>query len=315
MNLFIIAPENRVSGGPELAHQLCNAINRLTDIQAYMCYVTTTKPYQLAVDIPAPTPYLMYETTHATDLSIVNSADSIVVVPEGLTPSMLMIPKAKKILWWMSVDNYIKSTNEDNLEYIRENTFLHLFQSYYSIDYVNRKIPGVKGLFLSDYINEAHGKFIYPAEFRHNIALYNPAKGYNELKPLIEKADWLDWVPIANMDVEKVVFMMQAGKIYIDFGEHPGKDRIPREAAANGCCVITNKKGSAAFTEDVPIPEQFKFDTPSSHLDEINSLMHKICDDFKTYQDMFSDYRVFIKSEKSLFEEDTIRFADYLKTI
>lgn len=314
MNVYIIAPENRVSGGPELAHQLCSVLNRLTDIKAYMCYVTTTNPFKVAVDTPAPAPYAIYNTSHINDISIANTPDSVVVIPEGLTPSMPMVQSAKKILWWMSVDNYIKSTNEMNLEYIRDNTFLHLFQSHYSIDYVKKKIPGVKGMYLSDYINEAHGQFIYPAEFRHNIALYNPAKGYNELKPLIEKADWIDWVPLANLPVEKMVLMMQAGKIYVDFGEHPGKDRIPREAAANGCCVITNKKGSAAFTEDVPIPEQFKFENPSSSLEEINSLMHAICDDFKSYQDMFSEYRDFIKAEKALFEEDVIKFADYLKT-
>ena len=314
MNIFIIAPENRVSGGPELAHQLCEALNRLTDNNAYMCYVTTSKPYQIAYDVPAPAPYKIYETEHVTDVSIVNSPESIIVVPEGLTPSMLLLPRAKKVLWWMSVDNYIKSTNEENLEYIRENSILHLFQSHYSVDYVNKKMPGVKGLFLSDYINEMHGKFIYPAEFRNNIALYNPAKGYKELKPLMDKANWLNWIPISNMEVEKVVLMMQSGKIYVDFGEHPGKDRIPREAAANGCCVITNRKGAAAFTEDFPIPDQFKFADPLSNLDEINSLMHKICDDFKTYQDKFSDYRSFIKTEKLLFEEGVIKFAEYLNT-
>lgn len=313
MNMYILAPENRVSGGPELAHQLCNALNRFTDIKAYMCYVTITKPYKIAMDVQAPVQYEIYETAHVTDVELVNNPDSFVVVPEALTPSMLLIPKAKKILWWMSVDNYIKSTNEENLDYIRTNVFLHLFQSYYSLDYVNKKMPGVNGLFLSDYINEAHGKFIYPAEFRQDIALYNPAKGYNELKPLIEKANWLNWVPIANLEVERVVLMMQAGKIYVDFGEHPGKDRIPREAASNGCVVITNKKGSAAFKEDVPIPEQFKFDDPSQNIDEINKLMHSICDDFKTYQDMFEDYRKFIKAEKDAFFNDVIRFADRLK--
>ena len=313
MNVYIIAPENRVSGGPELAHQLCSVLNRLTDIKAYMCYVTTTKPYRLAVDTPAPAPYSIYNTSHITNISIVNSSDSIVVVPEGLTPSMLMVPNAKKVLWWMSVDNYIKSTNEENLEYLRDNTFLHLFQSHYAIDYVKKKMPNVNGMYLSDYINEAHGQFIYPAEFRQNIALYNPAKGYDDIKPLIEKADWLDWIPLINLPVEKMVLLMQVGKIYVDFGKHPGKDRIPREAAVNGCCVITNKKGSAAFLEDVPIPELFKFDSPISQLEEIDLLMHKICSDFKYFQDMFTDYRTLIKSEKSLFENDAIKFADYLK--
>ena len=313
MNVYIIAPENRVSGGPELAHQLCSVLNRLTDIKAYMCYVTTTKPYRLAVDTPTPAPYSIYNTSHITNISIVNSSDSIVVVPEGLTPSMLMVPNAKKVLWWMSVDNYIKSTNEENLEYLRDNTFLHLFQSHYAIDYVKKKMPNVNGMYLSDYINEAHGQFIYPAEFRQNIALYNPAKGYDDIKPLIEKADWLDWIPLINLPVEKMVLLMQVGKIYVDFGKHPGKDRSPREAAVNGCCVITNKKGSAAFLEDVPIPELFKFDSPISQLEEIDLLMHKICSDFKYFQDMFTDYRTLIKSEKSLFENDAIKFADYLK--
>jgi len=313
MKIYVVAPENRVSGGPELAHQLCNAINRLSDSEAYMCYVTTTVPYRLAVDVPTPAQYSIYNTSYVIDPSEVNNEESVVVFPEGLTPSMLLAPKAKKVLWWMSVDNYIKSTNEENLDYIKNNTFLHLFQSYYSLDYVNRKLPGVNGLFLSDYINEAHGKFIYPAEFRHNIALYNPLKGYDELKPLIEKANWLDWVPLINMEVEKMVLMMQAGKIYVDFGEHPGKDRIPREAAANGCCVITNRKGSAAFDKDVPIPSGFKFDNPSDSLDAINMLMHSICDDFKTYQDMFSQYREYIKSEKDQFDRDVIRFIEDIK--
>ena len=314
MNVYIIAPENRVSGGPELAHQLCHALNELTDIKAYMCYVTTTKPYRLAVDVPAPISYSIYNTTHVTDTSIVNAPESVVVVPEGLTPSMLLVPKSKKILWWMSVDNYIQSTNEDNLDYIKNNTFLHLFQSHYSIDYVNKKIPNEKGLFLSDYINEAHGKFIYPAEFRNDTALFNPAKGYNELKPIIEKTNWLNWVPLINLGTEQMIVLMQSSKIYVDFGAHPGKDRIPREAASNGCCVITNKNGSAAFTEDVPIPERFKFADPLSSIEDINLLMHNICDNFRTYQDMFADYRNFIASEKEKFEEDVIIFADYLKS-
>ena len=313
MNVFIIAPENRVSGGPELAHQLCNAINRLTDIKAYMCYITTTKPYILAYDVPAPKPYEIYETEHITDISVMDSSDNIVVVPEGLTQCMPMITKARKVLWWMSVDNYIKSTNESNLDYIRCETFFHLFQSHYSIDYVNRVLPHAKGMYLSDYINEAHGKFIYPAEYRKNIALYNPAKGYNELKPLLDKASWLDWIPISNLEVERVVFLMQVGKIYVDFGEHPGKDRIPREAAANGCCVITNKKGSAAFNEDVPILEEFKFESPADSIDKINSLMHSICDDFKAYQDKFAEYRTFIKAEKDQFNQDVIKFVEYIK--
>jgi hypothetical protein len=48
--------------------------------------------------------------------------------------------------------------------------------------------------------------------------------------------------------------------VYIDFGNHPGRDRIPREAAAMGCVVITNRRGSAENDVDIPIPNFLKID-------------------------------------------------------
>ena len=39
----------------------------------------------------------------------------------------------------------------------------------------------------------------------------------------------------------------------MDFGFHPGQDRLPREAALLKNCIITNREGSAAFYKDVPI--------------------------------------------------------------
>ena len=37
-------------------------------------------------------------------------------------------------------------------------------------------------------------------------------------------------------------------------------NRIPREAAMCGCCVITNRNGSAANNVDVQIADKYKFD-------------------------------------------------------
>ena len=49
-------------------------------------------------------------------------------------------------------------------------------------------------------------------------------------------------------------------KVYADFGSHPGRDRMPREAALCGACVLTNRRGSANFAEDVPLPTLYKLD-------------------------------------------------------
>lgn len=316
MRIYILAPAHNTSGGPELAHQLCNAINRLSDIPAFMCYVDTDAPFDkaLACDVEAPVPYEIYHTDHVKSMEELDSPDSIIIFPEGLTLSMPYVLNARKMLWWMSVDNYIVSTGENNLDYIRQNVCLHLYQSYYAKDYVEKKIPQAQGMYLSDYINEEHGKFIYPAKFRQNMALYNPAKGYNELKPLIDKSSWLNWVPLVNLDIPHMILFMQTAKIYVDFGNHPGKDRIPREAAANGGVVITNTKGAAAFTEDVPIPDKYKFASPADQLDEIDILMHDICDNFEHHQSVFSDYRKFIAGERERFDSDTLRFLEVLRS-
>ena len=316
MTIYILAPQNQTTGGPELAHQLCHAINRMTDIPAYMCYVDLKAPFEdaLAIDCPAPKRYEIYKTTHVSDVSLLNREDAFVIAPEGLTLSLYCVPRSKKILWWMSVDNYISSTHESNLDYLRDNICLHLFQSYYSKDYVEKKFHGAKGIFLSDYINEAHGKFIYPANLRQNVALYNPQKGYDDLKPLIDYTPWLKWTPLLNLELEQMIFLVEAGKIYVDFGNHPGKDRIPREAASNGCVVITNKKGSAAYDQDVPIPSMYKFESPSDNLEKIDALLHDICDNFEIHQNNFASYRSFIKNEKARFDKDVLSFIEALST-
>ena len=318
MVIYILCPANRVTGGVELAHQLCCAINRLTEIKAYMWYtdIDNTTRETLVVNMPLPKDYLMYNTQcieGLDDFFKMDDTENVVVFPEGLTGYCRLLDNARKVLWWMSVDNYIKSTNESNLDELASEIMLHLYQSFYSKEYVERKIQGAKGMFLSDYINEQHGQFLYPAEYRQDIALFNPQKGFQNIEPLIEKADWIKWIPLIGMDREKMILMMQSGKIYVDFGNHPGKDRIPREAAANGCCVITNREGSAAFYDYVPIPDKYKFENTADSLDDINSLMHDICDNFKAHQIEFESYRNMIKSEKKKFDDAVIEFVDFLK--
>lgn len=315
MNIYILAPMNRMSGGAELAHQMCHAINALTDASAKMCYVDVSAPFDkaLCVDCQAPDAYGIYETSHTVDYDEMDLPGNVVVFPEGLTLSMRYVANAKKVLWWMSVDNYVISTKESNLEYIRDNVELHLYQSYYAQAYVKEKMGDVRGMYLSDYINDEHGKFLYPAELRQNIGLYNPAKGYDEITPLIEKVNWLKWVPLSGLDVPHMVLMMQSSKIYVDFGNHPGKDRIPREAAANGCCIITNKKGAASNNKDVPIPDKYKFDNPGKQIEEIDQFLKNVCENFKERQKDFSSYRDMIKGEKDKFYADIKTFVGTIK--
>lgn len=301
---YVVCSAGFASGGPELAHQLCYELNEL-GANAKMFYLSSGE-YQ-PVDMPALERYERYCTEHATELAEVERADAIMIHNESMTSFIPYYPKCRKILWWMSVDNYLKDAYKLPHKEIRKHVEYHLVQSQYAYDYVKNQI-GVdeeRILFLSDYIHEAFYKRYFPEGFRQNIVLYNPKKGLENLQPLIEMAPEVKWMPLINLDEEQLIKIMQIAKVYVDLGNHPGKDRIPREAALGGCCIITNKQGSAAFSEDVPIPEKYKFERFAEQYEDMKKLILDICNNFDVHSNDFDVYRKWISEERVRFTQDT----------
>jgi hypothetical protein len=77
------------------------------------------------------------------------------------------------------------------------------------------------------------------------------------------------------MTDEEVTSLLRRSRAYVDFGPHPGMDRLPREAALAGCVVITNREGAAAYDEDLPLPSMYKF--RSFDVGEIHALLVDVC--------------------------------------
>lgn len=311
MYFYILCPAECESGGPELAHQLCQILVGLGH-QAYMYYVRGGQ--KDPVDVDAAEKYRKYGTDHVRCMLELNM-DSVVIVPEALTTWIPEIPAGRKIVWWMSVDGYFTNTGGSNLNFLEEHVSYHLVQSHYAQNYLlnNTKISADKILYLSDYIGDSYGQFLFPVQYRQNMVLYNPKKGLADLYPLLTAIEGIKWVPLENMTEEQMIVMMQAAKAYIDFGPHPGKDRIPREAASCGCCVVTNKKGSAAFYEDVPIPDHYKFEDVQASYFEIAVLLKDICDNYESHFPDFAEYRKFIAGEKAQFIEDVRKMTDIFR--
>jgi hypothetical protein len=101
------------------------------------------------------------------------------------------------------------------------------------------------------------------------------------------------------MAQKEVIQLMSHAKIYIDFGNHPGRDRLPREAALLGCCIITGKSGSAKFYEDIPIDEKYKFEEKDENIEKILNCIQDILKDYETIVADFEQYRAIILDEKS----------------
>lgn len=310
--IYIACPREMFSGGPELAHQLCFELNQLHQ-PAKMLYYTTTG--QVTAWDVSDTVYARYQTDCALNHEEADQPDNILVIPETAIALYTDYTRCRIHIWWMSVDNYLEATTESQQNsfetMVRNNPqILHFVQSQYAFDYCKYtlNISQDRIHYLTDYINEAYLGELLPLPLHQDYIYYNPKKGLDIMEQLVNAYPDYHWVPIVNMNIEQIVKVLSVGKIYVDFGNHPGKDRIPREAASRGCCVLTNRQGAAANDKDIPIPDKYKFDNV---LSQFSAIMQTIDNILQNYPDAFRDfgrYRHQIRKERKQFQKEVENF-------
>lgn len=316
--IYVVCPAYNKTGGTELAHQLVYMIKKMGLNADIAYYNYGDNPMKIN---PA---FKIYTNTFVEIKDIVDSNQNIVILPEICMQYGKSLNNIQKCIWWMSVDNYtklhcinvayqhwgiwrtIKGILKGRLKMSPYSHFdeniNHLYQSEYAHDYLEKS--GIKkSRRLSDYLNEEYFNVDINTE-RNNAVLYNPKKGFKFTQKLIKAAPDINWVPLQNMTTDQVKETLLHSKVYIDFGNHPGKDRFPREAAACGCCVITGKRGSANFFEDVPIEDEFKFDEKRASLNDIVAQVKRCLTEYEKQSKKFEKYREFIKSEYNTFVND-----------
>lgn len=315
--IYVLCPAYSKTGGPELLHQLVNKMKKLN-------YNVKITYYNISANNNNYTneEYKKYIDEYIIEDDIVDDENNIIIFPEVYIKSSYKFKKIRKCIWWLSVDNYIKAYNfkecyrdkglkrtfikliKGDFYKINLNDFnYHLCQSYYAMDYL-KNIGINKCYYLSDYINSTF--FKNNEKLKNDNVLYNPKKGYEFTKKLIKFDNNLKWIPIKGLTTSQVGELLSTSKVYVDFGNHPGKDRFPREAAISGCCVITGKRGSASFYNDVMIEEEFKFDDVDSN---IPLIINKIKDCIKNYDYenlKFAKYKNKIINEEKEFEKNIL---------
>lgn len=321
--IYIVSPSNNKTGGTELLHQLCKSLND-NGANAFMCYYIEGKNASKLNPMPEAFKKYIHKFYFIDDID--DNSHNIIVLPEVCIGKHRKFKNIQKVAWWLSVDNYYAMLGRFNRlrkygflsfckhllinDYIRNNDIfkfnLHLFQSRYAQEFLLQNNIDKKQMSrLSDYINDDY-LVPFSKNDREDVVVYNPKKGFDFTKKLISSCNNIDFVPLINMTNEQVAQILRKAKLYIDFGNHPGKDRIPREAAISGCCVITNRRGSAQYFEDVKISDKYKFVDTDNNINEIANAIRNCIKNYIFCIDEFVEYRKMIQNEKTVFENDVV---------
>ena len=328
--IYVLCPVGIKTGGPELLHQLVYQINKISDKgKATIAYIGDPKRNK---------PVAEYKKYIGNDWIRVNQIDdkkeNLIIFPETFLSMFDKYKYSIKYIWWLSVDNYLNGSSiRFNLEskglfrtakaYLRgaikgytkqiKSADKNLCQSYYAEEFLRNKygILDNRIVYLSDYINDLYVNHSDESlsKDKQDIVLYNPKKGLEFTRKIIEKSknkNW-KWVPLIGLKNEQVKEYLETSKVYIDFGNHPGKDRFPREAAILGCCVITDKRGAANYFKDVPIADKYKYEDNDKNIPEIIQMIEYCIKNYSIARNDFEDYREYIKSEKAAFTDDVVK--------
>jgi hypothetical protein len=314
--VLIACPGNAMTAGPEAIHQLAADLIRLGHNAAVVYF-----PF--AEEFQTPEPYKKYGVPIARYRDV---AGDLIIFPEIVTTYALKVQHAQAGIWWMSVNNYTCVRYgyawRDKLRYLKNvakglrpiggikslRHLKHFAQSYYALDFLRSN--GITGQLLSDsipvYTSPAYLDqlpLLLSTASRSNTILYNPHKGKKVLQSLIAHFPEWHFFPLVGFNREQLAQQFLKSKLYIDFGHHPGKDRLPREAGIHGCCVITGLYGSAGNALDVNIPSAYKIDPRSPQfIEHFQAQVTHIFNHFEACGEEFTDYRSTIAQEQIEFD-------------
>ena len=340
--IYILAPANTFTGGPECLHQLAYYMSKIFKVKTLIYYLPNENKN------PVHKNFKHYKVNFTNIIE--DQKDNILIMPEHFMflKYGLKYSNIQKIIWWLSVDNYFgykfhyqnkkiirsiikipfniikifnKITNfyfgvftyQDYLKIFYNFSNLsqqeeikqastHLMQSYYAYDYLKDKIKN--SYFLFDFQNKKLLKSSKGFNKKENLVCYSHKS--NNFINLLNKLSNTKFIELKGFTSQQIIKIFKKSKIYIDFGYHPGKDKMPREAVLFNNCIITNNKGSAKNKFDIPIKNQFKFKQNYNELDIINSLIEILLKNYKKEVRKFSNYKKKVLDEEKVFKKQLL---------
>lgn len=246
MTIYILALHGVVTGGPEATHQLSDALIE----QGFDARLVYFKWQDLKDGLPREFPaytgfapeYAGYKAKLARALP--DEEGAVIVVPESACHLVPFWTKAKVLVWWLSVDNAFLALGHVNLNYLRRPNVYHASQSRYAEAFTQALQLRSLGM-LSDYtVDMTEYATPLPMEQRPKLVAMNARadKVIADLNAIGEELAARDpeirCVAVAGMSRADLAALFATARVYVDLGNFPGKDRMPREAASMGCASI-----------------------------------------------------------------------------
>ncbi|WOF22324.1 hypothetical protein N8K70_13145 [Microbacterium betulae] len=279
MTTYVYYPRGLATGGPEALHQLVDSLRRQGQ-DARLVPVPGTE------GAPRAARYAPYDAPEAP--AVVDAPGNAVVVPETQALLLRRLTHASPFVWWLSIDYaprfVIERAERTTLPIERtrmsrppllwarhakrllrgvvtgEDEVLqragHLVQSHYAWNHVLAHLGRV-GTILSDY-TPLEAPSSVSTEGRLPRITYNPAKSSRIMAEFSRRWPGVELLPLRGMTGEEVAEALRTSLVYLDLGTHPGKDRMPREAALMGSVVLVARRGAGANDVDVPLPWEHK---------------------------------------------------------
>lgn len=320
--IYILCPAGIETGGPESVHLLCETLLK-RGFDCNIIYLAHSYPggkghpghgpidrsdvwqEYIVTENCKPKSYEVY-TTKCTD-SIEDDSNNLLITLEIFTNALEKYNNIQKSVWWLASrigddntyeeNNWFKFSENPNVYHFYNSNFAEFMMFFTGAQYFYR---------LQTYVNTDYEK--YSNVEKSNIIAYNPKKGMEHLSKVIMSSPkgkgGFTFVPIENLSREEVKELLSNAKVYIDFGHHPGRERLPREAVLSGCCIITGFRGSARFHQDVPIPNEYKFDCNNLDIQGIIKLIKDCFDNYDIRSRDFETHKRTLLNNKKQFNID-----------
>jgi len=288
---YVIAiPGGVKTGGPEALHQLC-AMMRLQNMDAAVLYYGHRDPNIIESYAKI---YGNPEFRGGVD------GTAILIIPEAEDPALWKAMGWQTLcVWWLSATRVYPL--DDYFE------LYHCFQSFYARKHC--EIFGLRGIMLTDYLAETKLHPVHEKSPKCNVILINHRSAH--LVKFIAKAlPEFEICLLAGMDHSRVITEMLRGKVYVDVGWHPGRDRMPREAAMAGCIVITGNFG-ASSGDDIPIPSEFKL--ANLTIEDLCRLIRMSIENYEEYYRRFEYYRHWIRQQEKEFQREVAELSAFFE--